>query len=169
MFSALTQACAADPGTVRTSIWRNRPLVHRLTNLLWAPPEVGARPLVFAATAAWDEPCALLRGIPKQTAQSQRRLEAAGAANGGGAAPSSNGSRDEQPKGRPRGAPTESTGNGNGSSCLPPPERDFRVIASRSRCRESSMVPTSCWRASHSKCRFVLAGSMPRVKHVIQG
>lgn len=166
MFSALRQACAADPGTVRTSIWRNRPLVHRLTNLLWAPPAVGARPLVFAATAAWDEPCALPRGISKQTTQSQRRLEAAGAANGHGAAPSSNGSLDEQPNGRPRGAPTESTGNGNGSSCLPPPERDFRVSASHSRCMEYSMVSASCWRASHSKCCSVPAGSMLHVTHL---
>ena len=47
-----------DPGSVRTSIWRSWYLMEKATEFLWAPPSVGARPLVAAATAD-------LRSIPQ--------------------------------------------------------------------------------------------------------
>ena len=48
------QSCAADPGAVRSSIWKRAgPIMQWVANHVFAPNEDGCQTVVHAATAAW--------------------------------------------------------------------------------------------------------------------
>eukprot|EP00879_Flechtneria_rotunda_P005095 GHRR01005374.1.p1 GENE.GHRR01005374.1~~GHRR01005374.1.p1 ORF type:complete len:366 (+),score=91.50 GHRR01005374.1:533-1630(+) len=54
------QACAADPGAVRTNIYNNSPKLGRgfiktMIDNCYAPPEDGAQAVIYAATCDWDK------------------------------------------------------------------------------------------------------------------
>jgi WW domain-containing oxidoreductase len=53
------QACAVDPGAVRSNIWANNPKFNRgpgkaVIDACYAPPEDAARVLLHAATCDWQ-------------------------------------------------------------------------------------------------------------------
>jgi len=54
------QACVADPGAVRTSIYDNSPklgkgFIKYMIDNCYAPPEDGAQAVIYAATVEWDK------------------------------------------------------------------------------------------------------------------